>query len=558
MSGLASLLSSIDHGTLSDLVGDAKIVELVNEVSKSRNANIDRGDLILQIIGGPQAIFDNPQKRRIFFLSLSGQVRKELEGALKTESLDTLKLTEDRRKILFSYFKSEIPQSVDESAFELLRVQSLDPNYALFQHQNNALQGCKDFLLSGNPRVMLHMPTGSGKTRTAMHLICNFLNSRRAGVVVWLVAGKELCTQASEEYERAWKNLGSRKIPLVRLWSDACEPETFENGLQAFNKDKWPIDLTDGMIIGSVDSVRNLAMSWEASERIARRKHICLVVFDEAHRSVAKTYSETIQHVTDRATAVLGLSATPGRRHFGGQSSEDNDLVSMFGGQKVILEIPGYTSPVKALIEMGYLADLKKEQLQVANSTLTSDQLRELQRSLATSLDIPEHLVRIFGLSATRNLQISNRVEQLVKDQGHKRVIVFAPSVESSVVIANVLKTRGVRAESVTNKTPTYIRNSCVSDFKAVNDTPFVLTNFGVLTTGFDAPHTSAVVVGRPTTSIVLLNQMAGRAIRGPLVKGNKESLLITVVDTQVPELVETIKQFHAFDESWNTTKGNT
>jgi superfamily II DNA or RNA helicase len=73
------------------------------------------------------------------------------------------------------------------------------------------------------------------------------------------------------------------------------------------------------------------------------------------------------------------------------------------------------------------------------------------------------------------------------------------------------------------------------------------------LTTGFDAPKTSAVVIARPTTSIVLLSQMAGRAIRGVRVGGNRTAKMVTVVDTAIPELVETIDQFHAFDESWET-----
>jgi hypothetical protein len=45
---------------------------------------------------------------------------------------------------------------------------------------------------------------------------------------------------------------------------------------------------------------------------------------------------------------------------------------------------------------------------------------------------------------------------------------------------------------------------------------------------------------------------MAGRAIRGKRVGGNDTAVLITVVDTSIPQLVDTVQQFHAFDESWN------
>jgi hypothetical protein len=44
---------------------------------------------------------------------------------------------------------------------------------------------------------------------------------------------------------------------------------------------------------------------------------------------------------------------------------------------------------------------------------------------------------------------------------------------------------------------------------------------------------------------------MAGRALRGPRVGGNETATLVTVIDTDIPELVETVNQFHAFDDAW-------
>ena len=56
-----------------------------------------------------------------------------------------------------------------------------------------------------------------------------------------------------------------------------------------------------------------------------------------------------------------------------------------------------------------------------------------------------------------------------------------------------------------------------------------ILTNFGVLTTGFDAPKIDAVVIARPTLSIVLYSQMIGRAIRGEKFGGTAEALILNV-----------------------------
>ena len=64
-----------------------------------------------------------------------------------------------------------------------------------------------------------------------------------------------------------------------------------------------------------------------------------------------------------------------------------------------------------------------------------------------------------------------------------------------------------------------------------------MLCNFGVLTTGFDAPQTSAALIARPTKSLVLYSQMVGRATRGHAVRGNREAVVRTIVDTSLPAL---------------------
>jgi superfamily II DNA or RNA helicase len=58
-----------------------------------------------------------------------------------------------------------------------------------------------------------------------------------------------------------------------------------------------------------------------------------------------------------------------------------------------------------------------------------------------------------------------------------------------------------------------------------------VLCNYGVLTTGFDAPRISALVIGRPTASPLLYEQMIGRGMRGPRFGGTEECLVVDIED---------------------------
>ena len=51
------------------------------------------------------------------------------------------------------------------------------------------------------------------------------------------------------------------------------------------------------------------------------------------------------------------------------------------------------------------------------------------------------------------------------------------------------------------------------------------------MTTGFDAPKTEAVVIARPTTSVVLYSQMVGRGLRGAQVGGTATCTVVDVVD---------------------------
>jgi superfamily II DNA or RNA helicase len=75
--------------------------------------------------------------------------------------------------------------------------------------------------------------------------------------------------------------------------------------------------------------------------------------------------------------------------------------------------------------------------------------------------------------------------------------------------------------------------------------------NYGVLTTGFDAPQTSAALIARPTKSLVLYSQMIGRAIRGPRAGGNETAEILTVVDTGLQGFGDVEQAFLNWEDVW-------
>ena len=307
------------------------------------------------------------------------------------------------------------------------------PEYGLFDHQRRAVQSLFPLLTQDDRRAVLHFPTGVGKTRTAMHIVASFLRSNEPSVVVWLASGRELLEQAVFSFRSAWRCLGDRPLALETMWSRRT-PD-----LDVF---------TDGFL------VVGLAKAWAAisqsesnwAARIASR--VRLVVFDEAHQSVANTYRRIIEELTvDNRCALLGLTATPGRTW--ADIDEDGVLADFYGHNKVSLDVPG-ENPIEYLIENGFLA-------RPIFRTLLSEpglQLSELELArIARALDIPAEVTDSLSISEQYLTAVLGAIEELVEN-GHRRVLVFAATVRHARILAAILVARRFRSAAVTNTTP--------------------------------------------------------------------------------------------------------
>ncbi|MFE6171750.1 DEAD/DEAH box helicase [Streptomyces sp. NPDC056464] len=404
-----------------------------------------------------------------------------------------------------------------------------EPNYGLFPHQRRAAGKVRRLLYSGERRTVLHLPTGVGKTRTGMNLICDHLRQNEPTLVVWLARGRELLEQAALEFERAWASLGNREVTVVRMWGDA--PTDLD-------------DLTDGIVILGLEKAGAAAKSVPGFlDQLALRT--TLTVFDEAHQAIAPTYRRVVEALTLRSdSSLLGLTATPGRTW--ADISEDEKLADFFARQKVMLEIDGYDNPVTALIEQGYLArpDFRK----VAADSGMKLSARDKQ-ALAASFDIPDELITQLADNVQWNLQVVRTVLDL--SEQHRRILLFAASIEHSRLIVAILSMFGIDAQQVTGESSTRHRDRVINRFKGPGTRPMVLSNYGVLTTGFDAPAASAAVIARPTRSLVLYSQMVGRVIRGPKASGTSTCDVVTVVDPALPGFGDVAEAFTNWEDVW-------
>ncbi|HNI26233.1 MAG TPA: helicase-related protein, partial [Leptospiraceae bacterium] len=178
----------------------------------------------------------------------------------------------------------------------------------------------------------------------------------------------------------------------------------------------------------------------------------------------------------------------------------------------------------------GYLAKTEFYTLgHTGNVQLTQSEINAIQNEF----DIPEKVLVQLGKNEIRNIEILKKFRDLITR--HRRIMFFAASVEHSEMIAFLLRAMGIEAYSVSGKTSSSERNRVIQSFKDDSPEVKVICNFGVLTTGFDAPKTSCAFIARPTNSLVLYSQMVGRAIRGTKQKGNDKAEIITVIDTSLP-----------------------
>jgi len=489
-------------------------------------------------ISDAESLLTTKSSRNIIIEHLSEQETRELSAILGIsnssnpwQDLKTISFQNgsSSQSKLFQYFELIPPSSTTDTATESAHV-VIDADYPLFPHQIRAISEVKSKLNSQDKKVLLHMPTGSGKTRTAMHVICDFvrnLENPKDSLVIWLAHSEELCDQAFDELEKSWKSLGNGKLSVHKRYG-------------AFSDSYAAID--NGVLISGLDMMRS-RLNTDTAEfrRIARKTK--LLIFDEAHMALAPSYNDiTEQLLVLGQAALLGLSATPGRSTY--DFVQNNKFADMFAHNKVTLKVDGFASPIDFLQKEGFLSKVSYLRIPYEPETINIE--RSDIEKMQGGAEIPDFVLRSLGLDEKRNIKILNTIIEQAKMQ--KFIIVFAPSVDAAMTINFLLRHNGFKSGVVTSSTSSLERQTTIQDYK--DGKLQIIVNFGVLTTGFDAPRTNVAIIARPTNSLVLYSQMVGRATRGPAVKGNAESTVFTVTDA-LPGFRDLSQAFQHWDDAW-------
>ncbi len=424
----------------------------------------------------------------------------------------------------FQYPDYLIPHSVKPVPAANFIPKSIHTYTTLKDYQAYVYFKARQYAEYPNSKIVVQMPTGSGKTRVAMEIVSSFLNSNKSRTVVWLADRSELCEQAYDTFLAIWPHVAKCDLTISRLWGKHPIPDLDFDHSQ--------------LIIAMYQKIRNPLFNEQLSLKAD------LIVADEAHNALAPTYQKIIKALCDifyKQTKIIGLSATPGR-------TKHSDKLADFFDNQIITIDSGVQSPISYLQDKNILSRCIRKPLQTKRKFyLTKDEWNQIQKSF--NHEYPDSVLKKIADDVPRNLKIVQKLLEL--SESCKHIIVFNASVRQSKLLCGLLIALGKSAIHVDGSTPHNYRHDVINKFKN-GDIQFIF-NYDIFTTGFDAPNIDAVVIARPTTSVVVYGQMIGRGMRGLELGGTEEFQLIDVVDNIITEYGGLDDVYEYFSAYWDT-----
>ncbi len=364
----------------------------------------------------------------------------------------------------------------------------------LYPFQREAKEAVLRHWEGGHKAALVSLPTGSGKTIVFSDILQSSL-SGSSGKGLVLVHRDELLRQAVEKLNLVWP------------------------GAKLSTVDAASSNFTGQITIASVMSM---------VRRLANIPPIHKVVTDEAHHAPARSWLKIYKWIAELFPdwQHLGVTATPIR------TKGASDLEAIFGK-------PVYVKSIFELIVEGYLSPLKG--MEVRTQVSVEDV------GIQAGDFIAEELSRVINTRERNRLVVENYLE-LAAD---RKALVFAADLNHARSLADMFKAHGVSAAWVSGETPLSLRRSFLE--KLHNGEIQVIVNCMVFTEGFDEPSLDAILVARPTRSLVLYCQMIGRGLRP--YPGKKNCLFIDFVDNSSKHRLISMQDLLMFYQTKSTEK---
>lgn len=332
------------------------------------------------------------------------------------------------------------------------------------------------------PRALIVLPTGCGKTQTAITLLERALRKRPDARVLWLAHRSELLDQPIRAMAR---------IEGTRWLAQKC-------GVVQGDRSQ-----PDRQIV--MASIATLASRrGKRAEGVLQYGVPRIIVIDEAHHSTSGQYEAVLREVASTCSLLgedeplwIGLTATPER-------TDGVGLARLWGTE------PAFTYQISDAIRDGYLCPPRfvDAQLQIPD-----DLQQEIDRLEAAGLD--EEMGDLLITAGIVPATVDAMAEHLSRGEQTGAPVpslVFCASKKQAGLTCEALVKAGWRAALLTGDTKTRDRRIMLTDYEHGNID--VIVNVAVLTEGTDLPRCGGIVAARPFSSKPLWMQSVGRGLR--------------------------------------------
>ena len=312
--------------------------------------------------------------------------------------------------------------------------------------------------------VMAQMPTGTGKTYLLTAVIDSFV-SNNPMEKVWIVAHRrELVSQIDETVRKFHSYSASNTSSLL-------------------------------------SSVKAVSIQWLSKHYDEIEEEPGMIVIDEAHHALAKTYKEMWERFPK--AKFLGLTATPCRLNGKGFTDLFDVLVQSW-------DVPEF-------ISKGRLATY--DFVSIKSDGVTQRLIDSLQKRGADG----DYQNKEMDMLLNKKPSIERLYRSLEEFGKDRKGIVYAINISHAQKITKLYQEHGVKAIAIDSKTPATERQQDIEAFKKGDIQ--VLVNVDIFSEGFDCPDVEFVQLARPTLSLAKYLQMVGRGLR--VAKGKKNCVII-------------------------------
>lgn len=347
----------------------------------------------------------------------------------------------------------------------------------LYDYQKLAVKHILRRIQNGDLRIYATLPTGTGK-----------------GVILAAVAARRLC------HGRVLV-LVHRQDIAVQLVKTLKHTELEVGLLMQSHR-----DIAAPVIVATTQSL--LPSTLDALIQTSEQP-IVTIQIDEAHHAVKNSAYEriitTIVQASDQLQIpVIGYTATPYR----------NDKQSMLS----LLPTCAFARDIPDMVRAGRLAPLTWEPVRVDI---------DLNRIAVSNRDGDgDYQEEELAQELIRKAIIEAIVRQVAAKIGKRPTLVFSVTVNHAELLATSFRQLGFNSAVVSGSVHRNERERIFAEWRA--GMIQVVCNCNLLTEGFDYPALSALVIARPTRSLLLYLQMLGRGTR--LAPGKQDCLVLDVL----------------------------